>query len=235
MKKHYKSTHISPIETEQLWLKDMITRKRAHNRLNEKTTIARVKRTWPISSRQYEELFGEEPFYTDKLKYFKIINISDTMRSKQANIHKFKSEKFIYLPSNPKTVKFYHNYTNIDNIIHYKKKKNINIINIRFDDEFFHILVNWINEKYIKPDWILLKWNTIYFLETDMWTETYSRLKEKDEAYIKMIRKLEKEKDFEKFKVLLYTTNTRVINLHKQNTFENLSKNGLIEYYWIWN
>jgi len=231
MKNGYNFIRASSIYIENLPYESVVKRKPKLNYAKEKVIIARLKRTWPISIRQYEELFWEKIYFSTKMKFFRVKEILSTLTNRFSNINGFLAEVIIYHPSNFKSVKLYHNYTNIENIIKVKKKHEIHILNVHFDDENINKVDGVIWNEFLRADWVLVKDDTIYFIETDMGNEKYSILKEKDSNYISVISQLQKKGMYKNYKVLLFTKRTRIVNLKKNNVMENLDSNSLIEYY----
>jgi len=205
----------------------------SHKRINkekEELIIHRLKRTWQISTVQYKELFGEEPYFSPKLKYYKIIEISDSLRIKFDNFDNFRKSIYMYY-ININTRRPYHNYTNIDNIIEFKKNNNINLLNIHFDDENFIKYDESYKNSLIRADWVVIKDNYYYFIETDLWTENYNILRDKSEKYYKLINLLKDNDPLFNYKLIFFTTYSRIFNLKKEKVFEKLDNMDLIEYY----
>jgi hypothetical protein len=230
-----KSQSIWSITIENIPYKDItIARKKTSYSIDknkEIITLSRLKRTGQLTIEQYEELFWEKPYLSQNIKYYKVVKVSSWLRMRFDNFDKFKNWYYIYHHKNYKSVKHYHNYTNIDNIIKFKKLKDINIVNIHFDDESIHRYDNLNLNQLIKADWVMTKWDNYYFIETDMWTENYETLKEKDYNYFKLIINLKEKDNFKNYKVVLFTSKIRMLNLKNNNVFENLDKYNLIEYY----
>jgi len=233
MVKVYKHNRISSINSTLLSIKDVIRRLPLKDIKREKITLANLKATWPISEQQYISLFETKPYYSSKLGFIKINSIWDRSNYRLPNAWKFIGSILMYHPSNIKTTKLYHNFTCIESIINFKEKKDIGFTTISYDDEILLKSNQLGSNKFVKPDWTLVKDDSIYFIEADMWTETYSKLKEKDENYIDIVAWLKKSWDFKNIKIILYTTVKRWINLNKAWVFSNLEKYNLIEYHQI--
>ena len=71
----------------------------------------------------------------------------------------------------------------------------------------------------------------MYFIETDMTTESYNIYEEKDNKYYEYIRNLKNKDYFKNFKVILFTSALRIMKIQKNNIFKKLGSNNLIEYY----
>lgn len=210
---------------------DYIKKWRQLNSLKKQQIIInRLESTGPISVRQYKELFWEVPYYSKKIDYFTIKEVFNNIKMIFDNITKFQSEIMMSYNTNYKSVKLYHNYTNIDNIIKAKRKLNADIRWVFFDDENI-MKINSVYWSLLKPDGTIIKDGSIYFIETDMGTELISVLEEKWKKYEEVINELNLDKNFKWAKLLFFSWKKRIININTKNIFEGLVDNDSIEFF----
>lgn len=220
----------SSIYTKEIPYKTIIAKRPNFYKQDSKIIISRLKRTWTISIDQYTKLFWEKPCFNPKIKFFRIIEVANINKYRHINKRKLFNQVFMGLSWLIKEAKVYHNYININNIISYKNKTGCKIENIFFDWEIKLKNQEYHYKNYITPDATFnLDDKKTYFIETDLWTESYNIVKEKDESYFEFL-KLNIEKDQE-FKIILFSTPTRLYWYKQRKIFENLDMYNLIYYY----
>ena len=193
-----------------------------------KIMLNRLKRTGTISIEQYKKLFWEDPYLYSWINFFYVNEIRTNNKYSFMDKQKLLKEKFMKLPGRISDKKLYHNYVNINNIISYKEKNNIETELIHFDSELKLENNKYYYKKYISPDGAIFTDKIIYLFETDLWTESYRTLEEKANSYFNYINKNYKN---HQFKLILFTTIIRIFTLNKNPTFINLKNYDLIEYY----
>lgn len=204
-------------------------RRSKHNSNKKKVMVSRLKRIWYISMWQYEKLFWEKPYLYKGINIFVIDTIWDDDKYTFIDKNILSCEIFLSYHKKISTNRIYRNYTNINNLIDFKNKNNIDVTAIHFDWEI-HLGDSGYNSKNrISPDWLIIKDNTVYLIETDMWNISYNAMSKKDYNYYEYIKKqINKQINF---KLVLYTTNARIIGYNSENTFKNLKTKWLIDFY----
>lgn len=196
---------------------------------NEQRVISRIRRTWPINKRIYEDIFKEKMLQTEKMNYFAISEVLPTLRVYFDNIREFTNSIFVYDKKNYKSVKLYHNFTTLEKVADFMKKfPETDPSGVFFDDEIILNVPGTI-KSHIKPDATILRWNNLYFFEIDMWNESFDILRKKDEDYIKVINEL--KGNYSSIRVYFFSKWTRILNIKKRNVFRFLDANLFIEYY----
>lgn len=196
----------------------------------EKKMISRLKRTGPISIKQYEKLFWEKIVYSRKISYFRIQELLNSVRVRFNNVDDFCSELLVSHHENFKSVKLYHNYTHIDNIIRIKDKYKIPLKGVFFDDELFLDLLSQWNTA-LKPDGCLTLKNELFFIETDMGTEKWELIFEKLEKYEKISKEILHKSNYEGINIIFFSSPSRIIKLRESEAVTRLEKLCNIEYY----
>ncbi len=175
-----------------------------------------------LTYQQYMDLVHKRPYLSNQLQFLRL--------SWEKTI------EWLIIITDSKVIvnpfKALHVYTNNCNFIKVYQS-------IKGDYCFFdqNLSFNFLCENlYLKPDWIILKNDgQTVFIETDMGSESFKRLRWKNNYYMKFISEIVNRRGiwFEYFKIKLFTISYKRINhLRKKQVFRELEVLSLIEY-WI--
>ena len=199
----------------------------------------RIERTWPITVSQYRRLWGETPAYGIRTGAYIVEGIRSGMdmskdmkgvwyKKDLPNMRRLSGGATVLFGEAPGEHSILHAYSNLNLVIDYMRTLKLTPNDILFDGELNIELGSWMRDdpfESFRPDCTILKWNSIIFIETDLWTEVIEVLKEKARMYRKFFDTgLLQEMGYTKIHVVFNSFTKRIQSVHKNKCFEPIKK-----------